>query len=310
MADVAIEANLAPDDSALVAASKLFGYLWTSAWEQRTGTVDGDADALHDMRVALRRLRTAMETFEGPKTAPLLSTHLRGEIRDERGRIGGIGDRLGNVRDHDVLVEYLQNYAKKRLRSELANFPGLLSLEKHLTLQRAKAFPPLVKRLERAGQPGGIREKYARWALGLPAAEGAGISLTTAAHLILPRHLDSVLSYSEALEPGGDPEEQHDLRKALRRLRYSLESLSVCFDRPVKPYVKLIVDLQDTLGEMQDRVVLQDEIGRAFGQQLPEDIAGFSVHSDRRRRYLLGHVRSLWDKAQTDGVWGELREMI
>jgi len=309
MADVAIEANLAPEDSAL-AASKLFGYFWNSAWEHRTGTVDGDAEALHDMRVALRRLRTAMETFEGPKTAPLLSSHLRSEIRDERGRIGGIGDRLGNVRDHDVLVEYLQNYAKKRLKSELSNFPGLLALEKHLTLQRAKAFPPLVKRLERAVQPGGIRESYARWALGLPAAESAGISLVTAAGLILPRQLDNIVSHSQALEPGTEPEEQHDLRKALRRLRYSLESLSVCFEAPVKPYVKLIVDLQDTLGEMQDRVVLQDEVRRAFGHQVPEDILDFGLHSERRRRYLLGHARKLWEQARTDGVWGELRGMV
>ena len=310
MAEIAVEAGLAPEDTALAGASKLFGSLWNSAWEHGHGTAAGDGDDLHDMRVALRRLRTAMQSFEGSKTRPILSARLRGEIREERDRIGALGDRLGAVRDHDVLVHYVKDYAKKRLRTPLEDLPGVAALERYLQTERASYFAPMVKRVNRALEPGALRESFGRWALGLPAASGASISLSSVANVVMPGHLDELESHAAALEPGADPAALHELRKCLRRLRYALESLSVCFERPVKPYVKLIVQLQDLLGEMQDRTVLHQATERAFGAEPPEDVVAFNEHGSRSRGYLLGQVRHRWREADQAGVWLEIRELV
>jgi CHAD domain-containing protein len=67
MADLATEAGLRADDEILHAAGKLFTYLWDTAWQHSSATAGGDADALHDMRVAIRRLRSALQNFEGPR---------------------------------------------------------------------------------------------------------------------------------------------------------------------------------------------------------------------------------------------------
>jgi CHAD domain-containing protein len=310
MADIAAEAGISAEDSAIQGASKLFGYLWTAAWEHGYGTAGGDADELHDMRVALRRLRTAMQNFEGPKTAPLFSPHLRSEVREERGRLGSLGDKLGAVRDYDVLTEYVTDYIKKKLGKTLDDVPGLAALERYMMTERAAAFAPMVKKLTRCQEPGNLREDFARWALGLPAAPVAGISYRTAAHMILPRRIDEVFLHVPSLQPGAAEEEQHELRKCLRRVRYTLETMSTCFPKPVKPMVQVLVSLQDLLGEMQDFAVLRETSERAFGHEPPEDVIAFNTHGDYRRRYLLGQVRRKWNEVEKSGFWSELKELV
>ena len=309
MADIAIEAKLNPEENALGGASKLFGYLWDAAWKHGHGTASGDAEALHDMRVNLRRLRTAMQNFEGPKTAPVLSSHLRHELRDHSGSVAKVGEVLGAVRDFDVLAEYVADYAKKKLDSDVEVVDGLAKFTHYLQLQRARAFTPMVKKVGRAQEMGELREEFARWAMGLPAADGAMISLDTAAKIILPRRLDEALSHAASLEPGADPEAHHDLRKSLRRLRYTLETLSVCFAKPVKPLVTKLVEMQDLLGEMQDREVLAQVTAHCFGKDEPDEIVAFNAHGDKRVAYLLGRVRTKWEEADKEGLWEELRSL-
>ena len=205
MAEIAMEAKLAPEDGALEGVSKLFAYLWDEAWQHDFGTASGDVESLHDMRVALRRLRTAMQNFEGPKSAPVLSKSLRNEIREQRAELGQLGDRLGAVRDHDVLAQDVEKYAQTKLKIELESAPGLAAFVRYLQTERAGYFGPMVKSLNRAQKDGNLRESFARWALGLPGAAGAQISLATAAHIILPRRLEEVFSNAPSLQPGGMP---------------------------------------------------------------------------------------------------------
>jgi len=309
MANVAKDALLNVDDSALEGASKLFVYLWDAAWKYGHDTAAGDAEALHDMRVNLRRLRSAMKNFEGPKTAPVLSSHLRGELREQSARVAKLGDALGKVRDFDVLSEYVSDYAKKKLHADVESVEGLDKFVHYLHLQRAKAFTPMVKRIGRAQETGEVRENFARWALGLPAADGANITLQAAAKIILPRRLDEVKAHASALEPGAHPEAHHDLRKAIRRVRYTLETLSVCFEADVKSYIDKLVDLQDLLGEMQDREVIAQTCAQCFGKNEPEAIVAFNAHGTSRVSYLLGRVRTKWDEAEKAGLWTELGDL-
>ena len=102
----------------------------------------------------------------------------------------------------------------------------------------------------------------------------------------------------------------------LRRVRYTLETLSVAWEEPVKPHVKTLVDIQDVLGEMQDRAVLREKIAHAFGDgwtedggSPPDDINLFLAHGDSRRRYLLGRARTSWKKMNESGFLEHLRTM-
>ena len=309
MADIAQDAQISPDDTAIAGASKLFFHLWNAAWQHGEGTTNGDADALHDMRVGLRRLRTAMSNFEGSKDEPLFSKSLRLEIRGAQRDIGKLGDKLGAVRDFDVLQGYVRDYAQKQLKTPLEASPGLAEMLEGLQNERDAAFKPMTKTLKRAQKEDGLREEFGRWALGIPAAKAAAISYADAAKIILPQRIEEVFSHENSLHEEAHPEEKHELRKSLRRLRYTLETLSVCFPKPIKPMVKKLVEMQDVLGEMQDREVLKTATERLFGDKVPADVVEFNAHGTRREEELLGEVRGLWKKAEAGRLWLDLRAL-
>lgn len=341
MADIAKEAGLEATEPMVVAASKIFTYLWDTAWEQAQGTLEGDADALHDMRVAMRRLRTAIQSFEGIPEAPLVPSHLRRELARQRRRVGKLGDALGAVRDFDVLKDHLKDYVEEREAASNAETSrptsatadeGIENLKDYLKAEREAAFPVMVAQIQANLEPGGLREKFARFALGFRAASAPPLLLSGAAQLMVPRRVEEVLSYAPLLHDGHDAIGHHEFRKSLRRLRYSLEILAPCLSVPVEPHIKLLTKLQDLLGEMQDRQVLCETAHDAFeieepirfkaikDQQathkstsksakryeiksprkhaLPPDMVEFLTYGEARRHELLKQARALWEEQQ------------
>lgn len=338
MADLATEAKLIADEPVLVGASKLFNYLWTTAWKEAPGTVSADADALHDMRVAIRRLRSALQNFEGAKTEPVLNARLRREFATERRDLSKLGDALGFVRDFDVLDEYLREYSKTKLNLKVAQSPGLAAFQRHLQNERAQMFAPMVKKINKAREDGALQERIARWILSVPAATAPAMTLSDAAHRILPTRLAEVQFYSEVLDDAQNIEGHHELRKSLKRLRYTLEFFAPCWSEEVKVHIKTISGLQDLLGEMNDRAVLQEVAESVFHFHAPPsptsstrsdedtevetvkikepktlpappDVMSFIKHGNSRKRYLLGRVRAQWNTLKTDGFLEKLASL-
>ncbi len=325
MADIAKAASIEPDAPVLEGVSRLANTLWRDTWKYADKTAQGDADGLHDMRVAIRRLRSLLQNFEGEKEAPILTTSLRSELREHRNSLSKLGDALGVVRDYDVLGDYLKDYTANRLKTPLdESTPGLLIFERHLQDRRAKAFAPMVKRINKSRRSQGLYEQFGRWALGLPAAAAPGLTLADTARNLLAVRLDEIETHADALDAAHVEVEQHELRKSLRRLRYTFETLGPCYAGEVKPYIKTLVELQDLLGEMQDRSVLHMTALGAFGvpvqfteegmrptmpEEVPEDVAAFLKYGTTRRARLLGQVRGLWKKQQDEGFFEKLREL-
>lgn len=315
MADIAQEAGLLPDESALQGAAKLFVFLWDEAWQHAEGTVAGDDEALHDMRVALRRLRSAMQNLDSAQP-PIFPPHLSRELRQQRRKLGKLGDALGFVRDHDVLDNYLRDYAAQELKRPVSELPGLSHFEHFLQVERAKAVRPMIKKINRAGESKSFREEFARFALGIPGVARPDFQAPTlreAASSILPARVEDVLSLMPVLEDDNAHEAHHELRKSLRRTRYALETLSVCFASPVKAPIKTLTQMQDVLGEMQDRTVLHEAATRAFDghdeDDLPEEVQQFLQFGFARQDQLLGEARALIAKAQGKGFFEKVAQL-
>jgi CHAD domain-containing protein len=72
--------------------------------EHSHGVLDlGDIERVHDMRVATRRLRAAMEVFEPCFPAKRWRRALK--------RVKALADALGERRDRDVAIEFLEGFA-------------------------------------------------------------------------------------------------------------------------------------------------------------------------------------------------------
>lgn len=82
-------------------AKRIFTELQQAILTQEAGAMTGDVEAIHDMRVGVRRLRVALSNF-----AACLDKR---ERRSQRRRLSRLADALGGVRDLDVLSAALQN---------------------------------------------------------------------------------------------------------------------------------------------------------------------------------------------------------
>jgi CHAD domain-containing protein len=87
-----------------LAAARVVEVRAAEVFEHSAGVLDlDDVEAVHDMRVATRRLRAALEVFE-----PCFP---RKRFRKALKRVKGLADALGERRDLDVEIELLEGLA-------------------------------------------------------------------------------------------------------------------------------------------------------------------------------------------------------
>jgi CHAD domain-containing protein len=81
-------------------AAKVFNELHQAIITQEQGAVKGDVDAIHDMRVAIRRLRVALSNFS--------VCFSREDLDRVRRNLEHLADALGGVRDFDVMIAAME----------------------------------------------------------------------------------------------------------------------------------------------------------------------------------------------------------
>ena len=110
--------GFAADISFREAAALAVGTRADEVWEHEQRAMDtGDIEGVHDMRVATRRLRAAMEIFAPCFPKKRHKNALR-EVKD-------LADLLGARRDPDVMIERLRGVEAKLTRED---HPGIESL--------------------------------------------------------------------------------------------------------------------------------------------------------------------------------------
>ena len=92
------------DEPFAAAAARVLGSAPARSSSTPEGVLDiGEIERLHDMRVATRRLRAAMEVFE--------ACFPRKRYRKALKQVKTLADALGERRDRDVEIEFLEEFA-------------------------------------------------------------------------------------------------------------------------------------------------------------------------------------------------------
>ncbi|WP_426110726.1 CHAD domain-containing protein [Massilia sp. PWRC2] len=211
-----------------------------------------DVESLHQMRVGMRRLRSALSMFK-----ELL--HLPQDMQTELDWLAG---ELGDARDWDVLSgSTLPAVAKKSLDgSDIAGVQHAASEQAHahhLRTAQAVASPRyarLMLRLARWVTTMGWREDKVAMA-----AHGASLQQAVGkfARQVVKRD-QRRLQRRAAKLAGATAEARHRLRIAAKKTRYAAEFFASLFAaKTVRPYVKGLSSLQDELGLMNDFAVAE-----------------------------------------------------
>jgi CHAD domain-containing protein len=120
------------------AAARVIEVRAAEVFEHAEGVLDtAEIERLHDMRVATRRLRAALEVF-----APCFPAKRQ---RKALKRVKALSDALGERRDRDVSIEFLDGFASE---APAADRPALARLIERLRDEQRRAndeLAPLVK---------------------------------------------------------------------------------------------------------------------------------------------------------------------
>jgi CHAD domain-containing protein len=224
---------------------------------RREGEVRRDvADGVHQMRVALRRLRSALATFR-----PLLDRDVSEPLRAELAWIAGV---LGAARDAEVMAGRLQR-ALAAEPAELVVGPvtrhvdeTLLGTYRHARASAVEAMDSPRYRLLRDQVESLVAAPP--WT---PLAAGP-------ARTVLPERMRSdwkrLRRRARAAERAPDPaqraERLHETRKAAKRARYTAETLVPVYGSDARRLAVAIKRVQTVLGEHHDSVVTQELLTR------------------------------------------------
>jgi len=205
-----------------------------------------DIEELHDMRVATRRLRAAIDFFG--EILPIRSKTLRTEL-------SWLADVLGGVRDLDVQIERLDDM-ERWVVVDGADGSPLVDLRLLLTAQRKVARRDLLDALD--------SPRWERLAAGLTSLvraspRGRPLAARQPAAIALPDLVSSrhraVTKAARRARRTGEAADYHRLRIRCKRLRYSLEFTSGIYGGRTERFTRRLAKLQDALGLMQDAEV-------------------------------------------------------
>jgi CHAD domain-containing protein len=207
-------------------------------------------DAVHQMRVACRHLRSDLRTF-----AELLDDPRANPLRDELGWLAGA---LGDARDLEVLRVRVARLQQRDPLHPL-DAAGLAEVHRRLTEQEQEALAMAREALESS--------RYAellQLASAVAARPGLAAAATQPCRDILPsivgaawQHLAKRARRLTITDPDSD---WHRARILAKRARYAAESAAVALGTKASVTAAAATTLQDILGEHQDAVVAADRL--------------------------------------------------
>ncbi len=212
---------------------------------------------VHQMRVAVRRLRSALRMFPHTNACDLRS-RCDAALRT-------LGRALGGVRDLDVFGQTVEPALRDLPRPQARAVRAAIAGRVGSARARAREYlqTPDYERLT---------TRLALWlAMQAPDA-GGGVLMHLARRQLarLYKHVARGAARLDSLDESG----RHRLRVQIKRARYAAEFFSGLYARDaVRPYVAALSELQDCLGSLTDinmaRALLRDfELGCEIEQRL------------------------------------------
>jgi triphosphatase len=241
---------------------------------------EGDPEGVHQMRVALRRLRAAISLF-----SELLDDPQTERIKVELKWLAG---ELAPARDLDVFV----TGNIKPLEQTLPARFGLQDLRHDLEAQRSAAFERARKAVEspryRVLVLDVLSWLYAgEWTGGDELAHARRErKIEDFAREQLARRMKKIMKIAKTLAEL-DPRQRHKLRIAIKKLRYATEFFESVFTgrkakKRLRRFERQLKELQDSLGALNDIIVHQKLASAVIGRDARQRA--------RRRAFAVGVV--------------------
>jgi triphosphatase len=286
---VAAETAYDPELSAAMSAGRAFTLVGRACLRHMAANVPlilgQDGNALHQMRVALRRLRAAISLFSAvvaDNRAEAIKTELKWLARE-----------LGPARDLDtLLVEVIQPLRKRHI-----NEPGLVSIGKMFTRKRLKSYRQAQQAIQSARFRTLVLDTV-EWVEAGPWSTSEDVLMRAQRETPIEIYASEQLShrYKRVRRRGArinklDPEQLHRLRIQVKKARYATEFFSRLYDgkkaaKQCKKMKASLMRLQGCLGRLNDIVTHK----ALFAGIIDRPAAGLTEEQSRHRAFAAGLI--------------------
>ncbi len=326
--------DLKSGEGAVSTCSYGFGYMrksWQSLVREAEGARSaGDPEHIHRMRVASRRLRAAIPIFRSCFPAK--------KYRKWRKEIKNITASLGEARDLDVQIAFLEQYLRTRTgdlpQPETSGRPpqpgpvDVSALLGHIR-QKREQVQPAVEAAAASLRKGGTLDEFGAVLTSSPGGEGSTgkhAKLHRKAQNIISARTDDLLVYESFVHDPDAVARHHEMRIAAKRLRYTLEVFNRCYAGSLKPAIRRVRALQDVLGKLHDCDVWigclpafveepQDREPECIGEvRIPgkgrPGIPGLLEDRTRERARLYRRFVEMWEDLRESRFFETLQELV
>lgn len=277
-----------------------------------------EIEDIHDLRVASRRIRTALTIFNNffPKR----------RVKNWENTIRSITRKFGKTRDLDVQIEFLEGLlatiADKHLRA------GILRVHLRLVQKRKKKDRAVGKHSDDLLKDQDIlaMQSAMQEIIQNNGEDGYSPDLYQLAFHTIYTALDQFLYYEVFIHHPENIHELHLMRIAAKRLRYTLEIFLPLYNGKMDQFLNIMKIIQQKLGLIHDcdvwiafipafmesekqRTMLYYGRTSAMNRLLPGFIFIQQNRQAERERIYADFMQD-WQKWRTEEVWLKLRELI
>jgi CHAD domain-containing protein len=287
-------------------------------------------DHVHWMRVASRRLRSALPLFS--------SCFIEKKYRRWMNGIKAITAALGSARDTDVQILFLESYAQEHPPefNDGTGIPALIDLLREQRARQQKDVLAALEMLETGNTAGEITAALRELSSRKKMKDGR-VEIPSDLYQLAAGHigsvLDGLLDYNAALQNPDNADGHHKARIAAKKLRYTLEVYRPIYPDRLKSFLGHIKKLQESLGMLHDcdvwaqfltQVVadrhrveaVQDTPGPnspgtldsgTDGSPVEPDVVRLLLDRKQKRDVIYRELVATWEECKTRNVWERLR---
>jgi CHAD domain-containing protein len=229
----------------------------------------GDSEALHDLRVALRRLRSCIESYDEQLGESMPAKLAR--------RLERLARATGPGRDAEVQLAWLREQRTGTDRHHRHHRYGQAWLEARLAARVEDAYGKLREEVQRDFAPveRGLRRRLSVYRAEVRLDFSRPPTFAAAAAEILHQHTAKLGRRLARVGDADDVEAAHQARISAKRLRYLADPLAHLLQArngqaPPGELVHRLKELQDLLGDFHDAHVMEAGLGEAVAEAAAE----------------------------------------
>jgi triphosphatase len=238
-----------------------------------------DPEAVHQLRIGLRRLRSALRAFR-----PLNDTPAAREFEQHARELAR---SVGKLRNADVFIENIYAPVAAHMKGERGFDDLRAALVSHRAACRDESRSALT-----GDQWSKLQLYFVLWPQTLGDVASLQVGVADFAGLALSKCDKKVAKHGKKIATSA-PERRHEMRKALKNFRYTAEFFASLYERrKVDAFVKELKQLQDTFGYVND-VAMAKEL---------RDICEHYSADNKLAQWAAGYVLG-WHEVNARHIW-------